>query len=119
MTGLSAADLVRAKRLRDGAQLEQRADLLHLLAVIEEMSAESSAEADEDLRQRLWKKLSSVPGTVTPPPVVQGITCTRFAGDQPPRQWTYVVTDVPVWGGVTPSGELPVQAVAVARGEDS
>merc|ERR1711937_720877 len=55
MTGLSAPELVRAKRLRDSGRL-QRKDLLHLLSVIDQMAAtDSDPSACE--RQTLWDRL--------------------------------------------------------------
>jgi len=127
MTGLSTPELVRAKRLRDSGRL-QRADLLHLLSVIDQMSA-----ADGDMiaceRQTLWNRLGEMRdlgGTIQSRPIVSGTPATMrpvqathaqssaatlgpFPVAEPCNtlSYSYVVQAVPVWDGVTPTGDLP------------
>jgi hypothetical protein len=126
MTGLSAPELVRAKRLRDSGRL-QREDLLHLLSVVDQMAA-----ADNDLvgceRQILWDRLGSMRALGRPietKPIVNGTTATVHpvqvqqlaaplvplpAGDPcDTLKYSYTVQAVPVWDEVTPTGNLPLQ----------
>merc|ERR1711907_252845 len=58
MTGLSAPELMRAKRLRDSGRL-QRQDLLDMLSGIDQMVATDSNLSD---RQEVWDRLRVIAG---------------------------------------------------------
>jgi hypothetical protein len=130
LTGLSAAELMRAKRLRDAGRL-QREDLVCLLSVIDEMAAEDDSSGGSsaalcEKRQELWDRLAVVPGLEAPAqsnPVVYGEAMEQpftvlgtaaeesrpaAASDTLSYAYAFVVQGVPVWDGTTQTGELPL-----------
>jgi hypothetical protein len=123
LTGLSSADLVRARRLRDSRSLATRADLLAVLRVIDEIAAQN--EGDIDLvdaaleREQVWQRLADVGAVGQLPalrPAVMGVAATNAASDVTAAHGCYeypqVVHAVPVWPGTTQDGQLPVLVVA-------
>merc|ERR1711939_240759 len=139
MTGISAAELVRAKRLRDSGRLD-REDLLSLLSTIEQLVVIDDIVPCE--RREVWDRLELVRGLKAPrKPVIQGeLTMeqpTHVATEHPTRaligesietlpteypqltadtlSYAFVVHAVPVWAEETATGELPRQEVAIRR----
>lgn len=134
LTGLSSADLLRAKRLRDSRQLGERPDVLGMLRTIEELGATATSTEHitcADVRRRLEDE-----GVINPlddksgyvlmpsPPAVRGVsnissepppqvvTGTLVRTSRPSTNYSFVVPALPVWSGATFDGELPQATMA-------
>jgi hypothetical protein len=123
LTGLSAADLVRARRLRDSRRLTTRPDLVAILGVIEEIASQNDDGAELQ-REQVWQRLADVGAVGQLPalrPAVMGVAATNTASDVTAAHGCYeypqVVHAVPVWPGTTQDGQLPVLEATDAQGQ--
>eukprot|EP01047_Picozoa_sp_COSAG01_P039403 COSAG01_NODE_3255_length_6346_cov_14.579638_2_plen_786_part_00 len=121
-TGLSSADLVRARRLRDSGQLSTRPDLLAILKVIEDTAAEDDGAALG--REQIWHRLAEAQAVQQLPtrrPLVMGSTSSSMCATAVHNCYDYpqVVIALPTWLGTTHDGQLPVLRASAPDGDDS